>query len=112
MTERIAGEVMVYQPISILEIAADGMRIEAPFALQNDSLHEFRLVLTPRSVVVKARVVRCEVGELRDGPVVYRCGVEFVDPPPHVRDTIRDFVAVHNLPRVVEGEITGENAPT
>ena len=104
---------MVYQSITILEISADGMRMEAPFPLQNDSLHEFRLVLATRSIVVKGRVVRCEVGELREGTVVYRCGVEFVDPAPHVRDTISDFIAVHNAPaRVVEGEITGENAPS
>ena len=110
MTERIAGEVMVYQPITILEISWGGMRMEAPFSLQNDSLHEFRLVLTQRSVVVKGRVVRCEVGELRDGTVLYRCGVEFVDPAPHVRDTIRDFVAVQNAsPSVVDGEITSQS---
>ena len=109
MTDRIGGEVMVYQPITILEISADGMRMEAPFPLQNDSLHEFRLVLTPRSVVVKGRVARCEVGELRDRAVLYACVVEFVDPAPHVCNTIRDFVAVHNNPRVIDGEIAGEN---
>ena len=105
MSDRIAGEVMVYQPIAILEISAEGIRMEAPFPLRNDSLHEFRLALTPRSVVVKGRVARCEVGELRDGVVVYACVVEFVDPAPHVGDTIRDFAAVHNAPRVIDGEI-------
>jgi hypothetical protein len=106
MTEKIAGEVMVYQPITILEIDEDGMGMEAAFALRNDSLHEFRLVLPPRSVVVKGRVARCEIGELRDGTVLYRCRVEFVDPAPHVTNTIREFVAVHNAPRVIDGEIT------
>ena len=107
MSERIAGEVMVYEPITILEIAERGMRMEAAFALQNDSLHEFRLVLPPRSIVVKGRVDRCEIGELRDGTVLYRCRVEFVDPAPHVANTIREFLAVHNapVPRVIDGEI-------
>lgn len=108
MTERIVGEVMVYQAITILEITVDGMRIEAPFALQNDSLHEFRLVLPPRSVVVKGRVARCEVGELREGVVLYQCAVEFVGPAPHVRDTIRDFVSLADAPPIIDGEITAE----
>ena len=111
MTERIAGEVMVYQAITILEIAERGMRIEAPFPLQNDSLHEFRLILSTRSVVVKGRVVRCEIGELKEGAVLYRCHIEFVDPAPHVRDTIRDFVTAHHAPppQVIEGEISDES---
>ena len=107
MTEKIAGEVMVYEPIAILDIGEGSMRMEAPFALQNDSLHEFRLVLSPRSVIVKGRVARCEIGELRSGTVVYCCNVEFVDPAPHVAHTIREFVALHNAPasRVIDGEI-------
>jgi hypothetical protein len=106
MTDRIAGEVMVYQAITILEIDESGMRIEAASALQNDSLREFRLILGPRSIVVKGRVERCEIGDLREGTVWYRCRVEFVDPPPHVAKTIREFVAVHTAPRVVDGEIS------
>jgi hypothetical protein len=108
MSDRITGEVMVYQAVTILEIDASGMRIEAPFALQNDSLREFRLVLGPQSVVVKGRVERCEIGELREGTVLYRCRVEFVDPPAHVAATLAKFTAAHNAPppRVVDGEIT------
>jgi hypothetical protein len=106
MTDTIAGEVMVYQAITILDITESGMRLEATFALQNNSLHEFRLVLSSRSIVVKGRVDRCEVGELTDGTVLYQCRVEFVDPAPHVANTIREFVAVHNAPRVIDGEIT------
>lgn len=107
MTDTIAGEVMVYEPITILEIRDDSMRMQASFALRNDSLHEFRLVLPPRSVIVKGRVDRCEIVELRDGTVVYCCRVEFVDPAPHVATTIREFVAVHHAPasRIVDGEI-------
>ena len=108
MSERIGGEVMVYQPITILDIAATGMRMEAPFALQNDSLHEFRLALNTRSVIVKGRVDRCEIGDFRNGTVVYRCHVEFIDPPVHVAATIREFIAAQNPPppRVVDGELT------
>ena len=91
---RIQGAVTVYQPITVLDITETSFGLEAPFALQNDSLHDFRLALGNRSVIVKGRVARCQVGELRDG-VVYTCTVEFVDPAPHVISAIRDFVAAH-----------------
>ena len=97
---------MVYQAITILEITPRGMSIEAACALHNDSLHEFRLVLATRSVVVKGRIERCQVAELGEGNVRYRCSVDFIDPPPHVRDTIDAFVAAsQGPPRVVDGEI-------
>jgi hypothetical protein len=89
----LAGEVTVHQPIRIVGIAEGGMQVEAPFPLQNDSVHEFRLALGNRAVVLKGRVTRCQIGELRDGVVLYRCGVEFVDPAPHALDAIRDFIA-------------------
>lgn len=109
MTEprpRIEGAVTVYQPITVIDITEHGFRLEAPFALQNDSLRDFRLALGVRSVIVKGRVARCEIGELRDG-VVYTCTVEFVDPAAHALTAIRDFVAAHNAPppKVVDGEI-------
>jgi hypothetical protein len=101
---RIAGEVTVYQPITILDIDEKGVQIEAPFALHNDSLHDFRLALGDRSVVVKGRVARCEIGEITAG-VVYRCTVEFVEPSPHVLRAIRGFILVHNSrPPIIEGE--------
>ena len=97
MTEparRIQGAVTVYQPITVLDITETAFRLDAPFALQNDSLHDFRLALDTRSIIVKGRVVRCQIGELHDG-VVYTCTVEFVDPAPHALTAIRDFVAAH-----------------
>jgi hypothetical protein len=113
MTDRpglIQGAVTVYQPITVLDIAADGIRLEAGFALQNNSLHDFRLALGDRSVIVKGRVARCEIGELREGAVRYRCEVEFVDPAPHALAAIHDFVAAHHAPppRVVDGEIADD----
>jgi hypothetical protein len=95
MTEpkaRLDGAVTVYQPIAVLDITEDGFRLEAPFPLQNDSLHDVRLALADRSVIVKGRVATCEVGEIREG-LVYVCLVEFVDPAPHALVAIRDFVA-------------------
>jgi hypothetical protein len=103
---RITGEVTVYQPITILDIDEKGVQLEAPFALHNDSLHDFRLALREQSVVVKGRVARCEIGEITDG-VVYRCTVEFVEPSSHVLRAIRGFMAVHNAPPpVIDGEVS------
>jgi hypothetical protein len=104
---RIVGEVMVFQPMTTLDLSEKGAQIETAFALHNDSLHDFRLSLDDRSVVVKARVAYCQIGELRDGSVLYRSGIEFVEPSAHVLAAIREFVRVHNLPppRVVDAEL-------
>jgi hypothetical protein len=94
----VVGEVTVFQPMTILDMSECGAKIEAPYKLQNDSLHEFRLSLGDQSVVVKGRVVYCQIGDIREGTVLYRTGVEFVEPPPHVLAAIRDFVAARKTP--------------
>src|SRR5829696_9205722 len=73
------GEVKVFQPMTILDVSAAGARIETPFALQLASLHEFRISLGDRSIVVKGRIAHGQIGELKDGEVIYRSGVEFVE---------------------------------
>src|SRR6185436_18557150 len=66
-TERIQilgelkGEVTVFQPMAIKEISRGGAQVETGFPLQLDSLHEFRLTLGDRSVVVKGRVAHCSI---------------------------------------------------
>jgi hypothetical protein len=86
------GEVMVFQPMTILDISRGGAQIETVFPLQLDSLHEFRLTLGDRSIVVKGRVAHCSVGDLEEQRVCYRTGVEFVDAPEHVQEAIVDYV--------------------
>ena len=39
------GEVKVFQPMTILDVSRGGAQIETPFALQLDSLHDFRISL-------------------------------------------------------------------
>jgi hypothetical protein len=51
------GEVMVFQPMAIKEISAGGAQIETAFPLQLNSLHDIRLTLGDRSIIVKGRVV-------------------------------------------------------
>jgi hypothetical protein len=88
----LLGEVMVYQPMAITEISRAGAQIETAFPLQIDSLHEFRLVLGDRSVVVKGRVAHSHVCDLEQGTTIYRAGVEFAQPSDRVLEAIGEFM--------------------
>ena len=109
------GEVQVYQPMTILDISKGGAQIETPFALQVDSLHDFRLSLGERSIVVKGRIAHCHIEELKDGVVIYRTGVEFIEASGHVQSAIAHFVEALKLvsragpsvglPPIVDGQI-------
>src|SRR3982750_1475176 len=113
-TERVAvpaplsGEVKVYQPMTILDVSRGGAQIETPFALQLDSLHDFRISLGERSVVVKGRIAHCHIGELQGG-VLYRTGVEFIEPSEHARTATAAFVGALTLgrerPPVIDAEL-------
>jgi hypothetical protein len=106
------GEVKVFQPMTILDVSAGGAQIETPFALQLDSLHEFRISLGERSVVVKGRIAHCHIGELKGGVVIYRTGVEFVEVSHHVQSAIEHFVAAlklsHRAPAILDGQIADD----
>ncbi|HXG89742.1 MAG TPA: hypothetical protein VNJ02_15540 [Vicinamibacterales bacterium] len=58
-TERIEllgslqGEVMVFQPTAVRQMSKGGMQVETVYPLQLDSLHDFRLTLGDRSIIVK-----------------------------------------------------------
>ena len=55
--------------MTILDISHGGAQIETPFPLQLDSLHDFRLSLGDRSVVVKGRIAHSQVGELQENGI-------------------------------------------
>jgi hypothetical protein len=102
---RLSGEVMVFQPMTILDVSATGIQLETPFALQLDSLHDFRISLGERSVVLKGRIAYCQIGELKEGGVIYRTGVEFVETSDHVQSAIEHFVeALKLVQRAPEAE--------
>ena len=86
------GEVMVFLPMAITEIARGGVQVETPFAFQIDSIHELRLALGERPVVVKGRVTHCSIVDVDQESVRYRTGLEFVDLPPRLGDVITAFV--------------------
>lgn len=86
------GEVMVFQPMTIREISRAGAQVESVFPLQLNSLHDFRLTLGPRSIVVKGRVAHCSISDVDQEVVVYRSGVEFVEPSERVTAVIHEFI--------------------
>ncbi len=98
----LRGEVMVFQPMSVLDISVGGAQVETAFPLQLDSLHDFRLTLGDRSIVVKGRVAHCHIGDLEEERIGYRTGIEFIDPPEHVRSAIKDFVSTLKAARRVD----------
>ncbi|MCC7416876.1 MAG: PilZ domain-containing protein [Acidobacteria bacterium] len=88
----LQGEVMVFSPMSIREISRTGAQIETAFPLQLDSLHDFRLTLGDRSVIVKGRIVHCSISDVDLELVRYRSGVEFIEPSGKVHEVIAEFV--------------------
>jgi PilZ domain len=96
------GEVMVFQPMAIKEISRGGAQVETGFPLQLDSLHDFRLTLGDRSLVVKGRVVHCSITDVEQELVIYRAGIEFIEPSERVSTAIHDFI---------EAVTTGRRAP-
>lgn len=103
------GEVKVFQPMTILDVSHGGAQVETPFALQLDSLHDFKISLGTRSIVVKGRIAHCHIGELREGVVLYRTGVEFIENSVHVQSALDHFIealkAANRAPIVVDGQI-------
>src|SRR6266571_9171753 len=86
------GEVMVFQSMAIKEISRAGAQIETGFPLQLDCLHDFRLTLGDRSIVVKGRVVHCSITDVEQELVLYRAGIEFIEPSERVAAAISDFI--------------------
>jgi PilZ domain len=88
----LQGEVMVFQPMHVRELSHAGAQVETAFPLHVDSLHEFRLTLGERSVVVKGRIVHCSISDIDQEIVHYRSGVEFVEPSERFISVIDGFI--------------------
>jgi hypothetical protein len=86
------GEVMIFQPLSIKEISRGGCLVETAFPLHLNSLHDLRLTLGDRSIVLKGRVAHCRVGDVEQEIVTYRSGIEFINPTDRIREVIKDFL--------------------
>jgi len=86
------GEVMVFQPMAIKQISRNGVQVETTFALHVDSLHDLRLTLAERSVVLKGRVAHCSISDVDQELIMYRSGLEFVEPSERVYAVISEFI--------------------
>jgi PilZ domain len=86
------GEVMVFQPMAIKEVSRGGAQVETAFPLHLDSLHDLRLTLGDRSVIVKGRVIHCSISDVDQELILYRSGMEFVEPSERVLEVIESFV--------------------
>ena len=87
------GEVMVFQPMLVRDVSSSGVTVETRFPIQIDSLHDLRLTLGDRSVVLKGRVVHSRISDVDQDAVLYRTGLEFVEPSKPVVAAIIDFLA-------------------
>ena len=98
------GEVMVFQAMGVKDLSVAGARVETPFALRVDSLHEFRLTLGDQSVVVKGRVVRCQISDVEQEQIAYQTGIQFVDLPERVQIAIKQFLETVQSARRGDGD--------
>ena len=81
-----------HEPMVIREVSVTGTTVETRFPLHLNSLHDFRLTLGDRSVVVKGRVVHSQISDVDSDIVTYRSGVEFVEPSERVTKAISEFL--------------------
>jgi len=72
--------------------AKAGVTVETLFPLHLDSLHDLRLTLANKSVVVKGRVADSKISDVDQEIVTYRSGLEFVGASGRVIDAIREFL--------------------
>lgn len=88
----LRGEIMVLEPMLVKELSQGGATIETSFALHLNSLHDLRLTLGERPVVVKGRVVHCRISDVDQDAVRYLTGVEFVEPSDRIVTAIGQFL--------------------
>ncbi len=89
----LQGEIMVFQPMMVTEIGRGGASVETRFPLHIDSLHDLRLTLGDRSVIVKGRVAHSRISDVDQEIVTYRSGMEFVDVSAAADAVIAQFLA-------------------
>jgi hypothetical protein len=88
----LQGEVKAYQPTTIHQVSLGGMQVETAFPLHLDSLYDFRLTLRERSIVLKGRVAHSRIIDVDQDIVMYRSGIEFIEPSEPVLQAITELV--------------------
>lgn len=89
----LPAAIMVFQPMSVRQIGPHGVQVETRVPLHVDSLHELRLTLGPRTVVVKGRVVHCRIHDVDQEDVVYGAGLEFTELSSHAEEAIAAYLS-------------------
>jgi hypothetical protein len=89
----LQGEIMVFQPMLIRDISRVGVTVETRFPLHLDSLHDLRLMLATRTLVVKGRVTHSRISDVDQEIVTYQSGLEFVGASGRVLDAIREYLS-------------------
>jgi hypothetical protein len=88
----LQGEIMVFEPMLVKEVSRGGATVETRFPLHLNSLHDLRLTLGTRSLIVKGRVVHSRISDVDQDIVTYRSGVEFVEVSDRVTAAIAEFL--------------------
>jgi hypothetical protein len=88
----LLGEMTVLATLRVREVSRGGVSVETTFPLAVDSLHDIRLTLGERSIVMKGRVVHSRISDVDQDLVMYTSGIEFVEPSGHVQQAVADFL--------------------
>jgi hypothetical protein len=88
----LQGEMMVFQPMLVKEISLGGATVETRYPLQLNSLHDVRLILGSKSVILKGRVVHSRISDVDQDIVTYRTGMEFIEPSERIVAAIGDYL--------------------
>ena len=92
MLGELQGEIMVFQPMVVKDVSVSGTTVETRYPLHLNSLHDLRLVLGEKSIVVKGRVVHSHITDVDQDIVTYRTGLEFIEPSERVTNAITDYL--------------------
>jgi hypothetical protein len=95
----LQGEMMVFQPMLVKDISLGGATVETRFPLHLNSLHDLRLSLGSKSIVVKGRVVHSRISDVDQDIVTYRSGMEFVEPSERVTSVVAEYLDTVKIDR-------------
>jgi PilZ domain-containing protein len=88
----LQGEMMVFQPMQVKDISRTGATVETRYPLHLNSLHDIRLMVGTRSVILKGRVVHSRISDVDQDIVTYRTGLEFLEMSDRVVAAIEEFL--------------------
>ena len=88
----LQGEMMVFQPMQVKDMSRLGATVETRYPLHLNSLHDVRLMLGQRSVILKGRVVHSRISDVDQDIVTYRTGLEFLEVPDRIAVAIDEFL--------------------